>query len=87
MNSYSWMNNPTMEYIYGPLTRDYCIYFYFLSIVGFLLLILAVIGMISIGLSQKKSSSFYIEMLMVCIGYGVFYFQNRLLYSMCVATK
>ena len=73
MNNYEWMNNPTMEYIYGPLSKDYCIYFYFLSIIGFVLLIFALIGMVSVGISKNMGTSFYIEMLMVAIGYGIFY--------------
>ena len=79
--------NDTLDYIYGPLSQNYCIYFYLLSVVGFVLLCLAVISMILVGFSKNKSSGFYVQMLMVCIGYGVFYFQNRLLYSMCIGTK
>ena len=78
--------NDTMDYIYGPLSKNYCIYFYLLSVVGFVLLCLAAISMILVGFSKNKSSGFYVQMLMVCIGYGIFYFQNRLLYSMCVGS-
>jgi hypothetical protein len=85
--NYAWMENPTMQYIYGPLSKEYCIYFYFLSIVGFILLVLAILGIVLVGLSQKRSSSFYLQMLMACIGYGILYFQNRLLYSMCIGNN
>ena len=78
--------NDTMDYIYGPLSKNYCIYFYLLSVVGFVLLCLALISMILVGFSKTKSSGFYVQMLMICIGYGIFYFQNRLLYSMCVGS-
>jgi hypothetical protein len=77
-------SNSIMDTIYGPLGSEYCIYFYYLSMIGFILLILSVLTSIYVGITKKKDSSFYLKMLMVSIGYGVFYFQNRLLYSMCV---
>jgi Mg2+ and Co2+ transporter CorA len=73
-----------MDTIYGPLNQQYCIYFYYLSMIGFILLILSLLTSIYVGITKKKNSSFYLKMLMVSIGYGIFYFQNRLLYSMCV---
>jgi hypothetical protein len=76
----------TMDYIYGPLSKNYCIYFYLLSVVGFVLLCFAVLSAILVGFTKQKSSGFYVQMLMICIGYGIFYFQNRLLYSMCVGS-
>ena len=76
-----------MDTIYGPLSQQYCVYFYYLSIIGFVLLILSLLTSLYVGVTKKKDSSFYMKMLMVSIGYGVFYFQNRLLYSMCVGNS
>ena len=76
----------TMDYIYGPLSKNYCIYFYLLSVVGFVLLCFTILSAILVSFSKKKSPGFYVQILMICIGYGIFYFQNRLLYSMCVGS-
>jgi len=80
-------SNSIMDTIYGPLGEEYCIYFYYLSMIGFILLILSVLTSLYVGITKRKDSSFYLKMLMVSIGYGIFYFQNRLLYSMCVKAE
>lgn len=75
-----------LQTVFGPLGKDYCLYFYILSMVGFFLLVLLGITSIMIGISQRKGVDFYFQMLTVGIGYAIFYFQNRLLHSMCVGT-
>ena len=72
-----------MESIYGPLSVDYCIYFYFLSVFGFVLLVFTVVISIFIGLRKGKDFEYYMKIGMIAIGYAIFYFQNRLLYHMC----
>ena len=80
------MSNDMMDYIYGPLPKDYCVYFYFLSIFGFILMIFTIVVGIFIGISQKKGSVFFLQVIIATFAYGLFYFQNRLLNSMCVAS-
>ena len=70
--------------LFGPLPVEYCSYFYFLSVFGMLFLILSIFGGLYIGMTRKKSSTYYVQMLMMSMTYLVIYFQNRLLYSMCV---
>lgn len=77
------MSNSFTDSVYGPLNKKYCVYFYVLSVIGFVLLIIAILSTIFIGLTKKKDSTFYWEMLMICITYGIIYFHNRLLFSMC----
>jgi len=72
-----------MDFIYGPLSVDYCVYFYFLSMFGFILLGFTLILSLYIGITKGKKFEYFLKMGMVCIGYGVFYLQNRLLYHMC----
>ena len=73
-----------MDYVYGPLSEKYCTYFYLLSVLGFLLLVFTILSVILMTFSKKRGSDFYGHMFMIALGYGIFYFQNRLLYSMCV---
>jgi hypothetical protein len=82
MNSSSLMND-----IYGPLNRNYCIYFYALSVLGFVLLSITFLSMILMLVTKKISSESLVHMLMIAVGYGIFYFQNRLLYSMCIGNS
>jgi hypothetical protein len=70
--------------IFAPFEkRDFCLWFYFLSILGFVFLFMTVFSMLFIGISKKKDFTFYLQMFFVALGYFIFYFQNRLLYSMC----
>ena len=49
-----------MDNVYGPLSKHYCIYFYYLSIFGFVLLFLTLISTLFIGISKNKGFSFYL---------------------------
>ena len=70
--------------IFSPFSnRDFCLWFYFLSVLGFVFLFVSIFSMLFVGISKKKDSSFYLQTFFVALGYAIFYFQNRLLYSMC----
>ena len=73
-----------MDTLFGPLPKSYCLYFYYLSIIGFILLVLSVSGSLYMALTKPRSSDFYSSSLMIAISYLIFYFQNRLLHSMCI---
>ena len=70
--------------LFGPLGKDYCIYFYYLSVINIILLTLLVISTLTLGMTKRMGAEFYLQMLIAAAGYVFFYFQNRLLYSMCV---
>jgi hypothetical protein len=40
--------------------------------------------MLYIGIFKRKDGAFYLQMVMTALLYGIMYFQNRLLHSMCV---
>ena len=73
----------TMDILFGPLDRKFCLYFYYLSIFAFAFVILTIISFMWVGISKKLDSRHYIHMFYISLIYFVFYFQNRLLYSMC----
>ena len=75
-----------VETLFGPLSKQYCVYFYFLSIFGFILLAVFIISSIFVGLSKRKGLDYYMQVVGIALGYAIFYFQNRLLHSMCVGT-
>jgi len=51
--------------------------------IGFVLLATLMLSTLGVGLYKRKSFDFYLSALAVAVGYGIFYFQNRLLYTMC----
>ena len=75
--------NDIMDTLFGYLSKDYCIYFYYLSILGFIFVAIVVGSSLYIGITKGKGAQFYIKMISIALGYAIFYFQNRLLYSMC----
>lgn len=72
-----------MDTLFGPLGPQYCMYFFYLSVFGFALMIMAVVSSLYIGISKKLGAKYYISMIFVSLTYFIFYFQNRLLYTMC----
>lgn len=79
--------NQFMETVYGSLPTDYCLYFYVLSVIGFVLMILAILGGLFSAFrgGRRGGGAFsYNGLFMVVVGYFLLYFQNRLLYTMCV---
>jgi len=75
-----------LDTLFGPLSKQYCVYFYFLSIFGFILLAVFIVSSIVVGLSKRKGLDYYMQVVGIALGYAIFYFQNRLLHSMCVGT-
>ena len=71
--------------LFAPFqNHDLCLWFYFLSVVGFVLLAITIVSTMYIGVTSKKSFTFLLSSLWVLSIYAMFYFQNRLLYTMCV---
>jgi hypothetical protein len=76
---------PTInDQLFGPLDRKYCLYFYYLSIFNLILLVFLVISSLYIIMTSKNSGVFGFQMIFAVLTYAIFYFQNRLMYSMCV---
>ncbi len=77
----------SVEDYFTPLGKQYCLYFYVLSVFGAICCLIALIGGIYVALVQKNNMN-AILMVMYGLTFGVFYFKSRLLYTMCTsATK
>ena len=66
--------------IVGPLSQDFCLYFYILAILLFISFILSII---QIAFSLFKNKSITIQHIILPINAFVLYFVNRILYNMC----
>lgn len=78
--------NDFIQKVFGPLDKRFCDWFFILSVIGFVMLAILVISTLMIGLSKGKGIDFYFQSLSIAVGYGIFYFQNRLLHSMCAGS-
>ena len=72
-----------MNTLFGPLSGEYCLYFYWLSILSFFLLAMALVTGIVTGLQKGKGMYFYMSILGASVAYFISYFVNRLMYSVC----
>lgn len=76
-----------LEGIFSPLSKDYCLWFYYLQIIGFIFLVIILLTslFIIVGADTKKKEKGKLlgGMFIMIMTYGIFYFQNRLFYSVC----
>lgn len=82
---YDYYIMKTMSNLFTPFkNEDPCIWFYFLSVAGFALLLFSLLGSIYFGFITKNKSTMVPIFIYSIFFYFIVYFQNRLLYSMCV---
>ena len=72
--------------LFGPLGKEYCMYFYFMSVFGFLTFIATIISMLYLLLKNKLDSYSMINSITLLISTLLSYFVNRLMYTMCSAS-
>lgn len=73
-----------MDYLYGPLSKDWCLYFYILSIFYFISFLFTIIGFIRYITSKNVDYNIAITSFMFSISVLVAYFVMRLLHGMCI---
>ena len=75
-----------MDKYFGPLPREYCVYFYILSVIcGFIFVTSAIsIAYFMLMHFKKVNTMFVINSLMVLFNTFLAYVANRLLHTMCV---
>ena len=71
-------------YLFTTLPKDFCLYFYILSVLGFLLVVVYILIFAWNLYKKKKGSEYIMKSIFGILGVFIIYFQNRLLYSMCV---
>ena len=77
------MTIPLLDYLFGPLDSEYCLYFYVLSVLAFLTFFMIIVGSVIMLLTGKLDSKVAVPLIFSALMYFVSYFQSRLLYSMC----
>jgi hypothetical protein len=69
--------------VFGPIGREYCLYFYILSMFNMFVFVCLLIGIVFYGMSKKLGIEFYFISFMYSFGFLFMYLQNRLLFNMC----
>jgi hypothetical protein len=74
-----------MDTLFGPLPKEYCGYFYYISIFVYIAFLLALISFITLILKERPKNFYpYVIGIIGVLSYFFFYLQNRILYSMCI---
>lgn len=73
-----------LQSLFTPLGKEYCMYFYWLSVIGFAFFWILLLSGIVAGIKSRMPMAHYLHLGMICISYALLYFQSRLLYSMCM---
>lgn len=78
-------NQSTIMAAMAPLGKEFCDYFYYLTMINFILLVYVILVAGYIFIFEKKRDSLFHVMLSI-LPIFISYFTNRLLYSMCVGS-
>lgn len=75
-----------VESYFGPLPREYCAYFYFLSIFFAIFFVITLVSILLLLFTQssKINALFITNSVFVLINLFLGYFVNRLLNTMCI---
>ena len=75
-----------MDSYFGPLSREYCLYFYLMSVFFFLMIVLGAIGIVAefINKPKKFDLMLFINAVMLLFNAILAYYVNRLLNTMCM---
>ena len=76
--------NGFADTFFGPLPRSYCAYFYILSVIGLLFVIVSLFGLGKLMMDKSSDRKSYMAATIGALTYGIIYFQNRILHGMCV---
>lgn len=72
------------KFLFGPLDVEFCFYYYILSVINYVIMVVFIIYLgYSLLLGNKKVTNYSIIMQGI-FGTAILYFQNRLLHSMCI---
>ncbi len=77
--------NDTMNYFFGPLSKEYCLYYYFLAVISAVIFALTALSfVVVIFKSNKIKAGILLGMFNTLLSIFIGYFVSRLLYTMCV---
>ena len=71
------------DILFSPLSKDYCLYFYAVSVFAFVIAVIALLNIVLLLFSKGPKKQLMGAYFMLFLVYFVLYFQNRLLNTMC----
>lgn len=74
-------SNNLVSSLFSPFGREYCLYYYYLTVITFVFFVLSFVSALYLVITKKLALSSALYSLVMSF---LLYFNNRLLYSMCV---
>lgn len=80
------MSVSLMDQYFGPLPREYCMYFYVLSIVFGIMFVMSAVSIAYFMIThiKKINTMFIVNSIFILLNSLLAYLANRLLHTMCV---
>jgi len=80
------MNSTFMDQYFGPLPREYCVYFYALSIIFGVMFAASAVSIVYFMIThiKKVNTMFIVNSIFILLNTFIAYLVNRLLHTMCV---
>jgi hypothetical protein len=75
-----------LDDLVGPISNEYCLYFYIFAVVEIAFFFLLLIGIVYTGMKKKLGIEFYFLSIIYSFGFLLSYLKNRLLFNMCKAS-
>ena len=77
-----------LDKLFGALGKESCMYFYFLSVLSFIMLVFSILSVVIYMIKHRKSMNYstITHMLIVSIHLLIAYFVNRVLHTICTKT-
>jgi hypothetical protein len=72
--------------VFGTLPKQYCIYFYVVCIIAFIVLISSIFGLLYLFTQKNVHYLTYVNAVALIVSYLLSYISARLLYSMCISS-
>lgn len=76
----------TLNYLFGPLSSQYCLVFYLISAYFLIVTVLLIVGFVFQLFSKKMNEMVVFAFILSTISHFVIYIGYRLLYNMCMNT-
>jgi len=73
-----------LDALFSPVGKKYCSLFYYISVVSFVMYVIVLLGTVGYGIKSGKGGNYYMVAIGASLMYLFMYFQNRILYSMCM---
>ena len=84
MYTHTSLKMALQDTLFGPLAKDYCSLFLFLSVIGLIYILFAILAAVTLLFSKKGKPEYFINLVTFLAVGVVIYLQNRMLYNICL---